>query len=266
MSSTSPDNRPVRLDRQAGLRDEPERLSERLPYAPPPYLEGALHNPAMEPDQIGLLLRNPGLTGALLEFLARAPRWTRIYEVKKRVVRHPRTPLQAARNLVHHLHWKDLADTAGDSRLHPMIRRQAESLLETRLDGMALGERITLARRATAPVVEALVESRERPVLEALLGNPALVPAAAESIAGQPGTPPEVLACMAGHHHWSRRPTIRLALAANPRTPVPVALSLLERMPQGELERLVKRSGVPKIVLVGARRRLPETTGESEAR
>ncbi|ANM28371.1 hypothetical protein ABI59_00105 [Acidobacteria bacterium Mor1] len=245
--------------------DSPSDLAERLPYAPPPYLEGALQNPKMQEDQIGLLLRNPGLTGPLLESLARNGRWTRIYEVKKRLVRHPRTPFQAARNLVHHLLWKDLAETAADSRLHPAIRRQAESMLKTRLDSLALGEKITLARKATPAIVEVLVEGRERPVLEALLGNPALDPGAAEKLAARRGTPPEVLSRMATHSRWALLPAIRLAVAHNPRTPVAVALKLIERMPRAELERLVLQEDAPKIVLVGAQRRLTEAAGGAEA-
>ncbi len=246
------------------MMDSPADLADRLPYAPAPYLEGALQNPKMQEDQIGLLLRNPGLTGPLLESLARNSRWTRIYEVKKRLVRHPRTPFQAARNLVHHLLWKDLAETAADSRLHPAIRRQAESMLKTRLDSLALGEKITLARKATPTLVEVLVEVPERPVLEALLGNPALDPAAAEKLAARRGTPPEVLGRMATHPRWALLPAIRMAVARNPRTPVAVALKLVEKMPRAELERLVMQEDAPKIVLVGAQRRLSDAAGGAE--
>jgi len=244
------------LTPEGGRRASAFELKRLLPSAPPSFLQGALENPEITPDEIALLLRNRAATPQLLGRIARDRQWTRSYDVKRGLVRHPRTPLPIVGTLIHHLFWRDLAEAAADPALHPTVRRKSEDLLRLRLMELSLGERISLARVASRGLIGALRESAEARVLTALLGNPRLIEADAVLLARSGAAPPAVLGRLAEHPAWGVRRSVLMALAANPRTPVAAALRLLGRLSRRDLTRLAKDPKVPKIVRVGAERRL----------
>ena len=252
-------------DREAGRGDRVEQLRRRLPGAPPPYLEGASENPNLGDDEMLLLLRNRHAPQQLLSRIGRDRRWTASHELKKHLVRHPRTPLVLARSLLPHLFWKELAEISSDLRVHPVVRRQAEALLTVRIEQLSLGERIALSRRASRGLIGCLIEAGDDRVLRGLLGNPRLVEGDAVRIAASPCSAPEFFRHLAGHPTWGSRRAVRMALLRNSRTPVQVALRLVDRMPVGDLRGLVKDVKVPRIVRVGADRRLAVPSGRSSA-
>jgi hypothetical protein len=252
-------------DRQAGGAASVEQLRRRLPGAPPPYLEGALGNPNLGDDEMLLLLRNRQAPQSLLARIGRDRRWTASHEIKKQLVRHPRTPLVLARSFLPHLFWKDLVEVSSDLRVHPVVRRQAETLLTIRIEELSLGERIALSRRAPRGLIGSLIDSGEDRVLRGLLGNPRLVESDAVRIAASRCGAPGFFHFLAAHPAWGRRRAVRLALVRNPRAPVQIALRLVDGMPVRDLRQLVKDVKVPRIVRVGAGRRLAEPSGRSSA-
>lgn len=254
--------RAVDLSRPAGARATDTVLTTHLAKAPPPFLEGALSNPDLQPSHLILLLRNRAAPAPLLSQLARKRQWTRLYEVKRGLVLHPNTPPTVARTLIQHLYWRDLSETAENLRLHPSVRRQAEELLKVRLAEMAIGERIALARRATRGVIASLAEDGEQKVLLALLENRKLVERDVVSVAGRESVPGDVLDALSRNPTWSVRPPVRMALLRNPRTPVHAAMRLLKGLPARELKRIRGDGKIPQIVRMGAERSLsdPETS------
>jgi hypothetical protein len=255
-----------RLDAAAGRTASPEWLRRHLGTAPTAYLEGALQNPVLTERELALLLRNPRLRPEHLGRLGRQRRWTRFYEIRKALVRHPCTPLAVSRSLLPHLFWKDLADVSWDAQAHPVVRRHSEAILRGRLDELAVGERVTLARRATRGLIDSLVESADVRVLQSLLSNSRLVEPDAVRIASQEPTPRSLLDYMARHPRWGVRREVRLALLRNPRTPVPAALYLIARLPLRDLQRLAGDGKVPKIVRIGADRRAQRATRRVNSR
>jgi hypothetical protein len=245
---------PLSADR--ARRASLEELRRHLTSAPSAYLEGAVRNPELTPDEMTLLLRNRFASPSLLARVGQDRQWTRYYEVKRGLVRHPRTPYPVARSLVGHLYWRDLAESIEDARLHPALRRQAEQILKERLPEMSLGEQISVARRATGGLIAALRGSGEVRVLRALLGNPRLKERDAEAVASGGEAPGEVLGWLTRHGKWGNRRAVRLALVRNARTPVADALKLVAKLPRRELEQLATEEEAPKIVRVGAVRRL----------
>jgi hypothetical protein len=242
--------------REAGRSDDPETLKLRLPGAPAPYLEGAAQNPALTEETMLLLLGNRAAPAAMLGRIARNWRWTRVYAVKLALIRNPRTPYAVARGFLGHLYWRDLLETSGDLHASPVLRRDAEKILRTRLPELSVGEKVTLARRASRGLVEGLLEGGEGTVLRALLGNPRLTEREVVRIAASPSSPADALAAVAGHHAWGIRRDVRLAVLANPRTPVAAALRLVETIPFEDLGRVAADGAIPRIVRVGAARRL----------
>ena len=244
------------LDSARGRTDGSAELQRNLPIAPLAYLQGALQNPELDVERLVLLLHNRSTTPSLLMTVGRDRRWTRSYDVKKGLVHHPRTPVTLARSFLPQLYWKDLAEITEASRLQPGVRRQAEEVLKRRLPELTQGERVSLARRASRGVVSALSESSEARVLKALLGNVRLMEHDALRIASSSMAPRDVLVNMAEHPAWGDRYSVQLSLACNPRTPVPVALRVMEALPPPDLRKLSQDPRVPRIVRVGADRRL----------
>jgi len=214
-----------------------------------------MENPALGEAEILLLLRNRAATADLLTRIGRDRRWTASYAAKKGLARHPHTPAAIARDLLAHLQWADLAEIADDARVPLPVRRHAASLVRSRLAELAVGERVALARRAGRDLIRDLAGSRESKVLLALYGNPRLTDADAESIAARRDAPPQALAGLAGHPRWGAPLPVRMALARNASTPVPVALRLVASLPDEDLDQVIRDESAPTIVRVSAERR-----------
>jgi hypothetical protein len=59
---------------------------------------------------------------------------------------------------------------------------------------------------------------------------------------------PDALKLIADHPEWGHNATIAAALVRNPKTPLPVALKLVPRLPTPELKVIAKSQGRPQIV------------------
>lgn len=233
-----------------------EELRRHLSSAPPAYLDGALRNPGLTHEEMTLLLLNRSAPAALLAKIGRDRRWTRYHEVRRGIVRHPRTPFAVARSLLGNLYWRDVSEVSEDPRLHPALRRQAELILKDQLPELTPGERITLARRATAGMIAELRQTDDGRVLRAVLGNARSRERDAVAVASRPRVPADVLRWLADHPKWGAQLGVRVALVRNPRTPIAVALRTMAGLPRRELERLADDEEAPRIVRVGAMRRL----------
>jgi hypothetical protein len=255
---------PATLDADAGRRAPVEALRRRLATAPAAYLRGAARNPALGVGELLLLLRNREAPAPLLQEIGRDRTWAGSHRVKRALALHPRTPMVLGRNLVRHLFWKDLVEVSVAPHVNPAVRRLAERYLKERLDAMASGERIALARRASRGLIGSLCASVEEPVLRALLGNPFLVEADAIAVASSDEAPRAVLAHLAEHPKWGMRRDVALALVRNGHTPIPAALRILHRLGRRELRELCREPGLPDIVRIGAERRLTRPAPDAE--
>jgi len=226
--------------------------------APLPYLQGAISNPRMQEDLAAVLLRNRSASPHILGRIARNTAWTSRYEVKKGLASHPDTPLPVAMMMVHHLYWQDLRMVADDRRLNPAVRMAAEKLLKARLETLSLGELISLARKATRELIGPLRDFREAGIVTALLGNPRLVENDIIVMVGDEKLSGKILSIISEHNVWGRRYRVNMALIQNSRTPVHSAMHILKRLPGQDLRKLRSDCGVPRIVRVGADRRLSE--------
>jgi hypothetical protein len=226
----------------------------RLRSAGPAAIDEALSSRDLNDVAVVAILRNRRTAAEQLERIGADPRWGSRREVRKRLFLHANTPTRLSRRLAPLLLWNDLSDALGHASLPPAARRLAERALEQRIEGMALGERISLARRATGGLIRKLAELREDRVLRGLLENRRIVESEVVRLAEDPETPPEFLAHLAGHRDWGTRRPVRLGLVANSRTPVPAALSVVESLASNDLHPLAKDDNVPTIVRVGAAR------------
>ena len=246
---------------EAGRTAPAESLAMELATAPLPYLEGALDNPSMQPDLLLNLFKNRAVTTALILRIARHASWLKSYEVKSAIVLHPKTPRPIAMNLIQFLWWRDLARVADHAVLTPPLRRAAERLLSIRIQELALGEKISLARIATRGVISVLRKQNDAMVIRALLQNPRLLEEDALAIAVASGTPGTVLQALAEDARFSSRPALQKAIVLNRETPPSTALRIVQGLSTPVLKELARAPQVGQLVKVAALRLIEAREG-----
>jgi hypothetical protein len=254
---------PGALDRERGRRDDLQQLRTHLSEAPGDYLEGALENAALGPEELMLVLRSPASTADILTRIARNRAWMRPREMKVAFVAHPRAPWVLARRFYPHLYWKDLADVAANLRISPVLRREAERLLKTRLPELSVGEKVSLARRGSRGIVEMLCGEPEPQVLRAVVGNPRTTEGDIARILARSDLLPEFLGWLASQSAWGQRRAVRLALVRHPSTPFAAALRSIQALSRGDLADLQHDAIAPRLARVAAERLLAEADSRS---
>ena len=209
-------------------------------------------------DQVGYpvlrhALRNPYSGRRVVEWILARPRLYASYQVRAELTSHPATPEAQALRLLPGLYWRDLVRLGRDPTVPPLIRRAADRRLQTRLEVLTLGERVSIARSGGPGVIARLRHDPHPRVLAALLENPRLTEGGLLPLLGNDAASPAILKVIAEDRRWSNRRAIRAALCRHPRTPVPSALRLLPMLSRPELQEVLQRSGVHSAVRQRAR-------------
>jgi hypothetical protein len=254
---------PVPLDRERGRTDDRSHLKLHLADGPADYLEGALDNPEIGPDELAILLRNRAGTTEIVTRVARNRAWMRARTIQVALVANPRAPQLVARRFLPHLTWRDLADVAANLRLSPVLRREAEKLLAIRLPELSLGEKVALARRGSRGIVDMFRDESDALVLRALAGNPRVTEGDVARLLARSDLPAEFLAWISDQSSWSQRRGLRLALVRNPRTPPSSALRLTRGLSRRDIDDLRRDFAAPRLVRVAAERLLTRAGGGS---
>ena len=239
-----------------GRGADPGSLAPALSSASAAFLDGALANPALQPHHILQILRNRAVTPGLIRRISLSPVWMKSYRVRASIVLHPATPRPVALAHVSSLRWGDLARVAASRRLSSGLRVAAERILLLRLPELAVGERVSLARCATPPVIRGLRRDPSALVIRSLLDNPMLHSDDTLFLAERPETSGAVLTALAESTRFSGRLELRLALANHPDTPPAVALRIVTRLDANALVSLVGSDRTPILVRLSAERRL----------
>ncbi len=98
------------------------------------------------------------------------------------------------------------------------------------------GTRASWARGSNRDRLDRLLHDRDWRVIRLLLDNPRIVERDVVRIAAMRPTRPEIIELVATHGRWSSRYPVRLAIALNPSTPVPVARRLLPTLMRTDLK------------------------------
>lgn len=194
--------------------------------------------------QIVRALRLPSCSAAFVEAVAACPWVTTRHRLLAALVRHPFCPRNFVWRALPQLGWHDLLDVAKDPRAPAPVRRQAENKLLERLPLLSLGEKVTLARSGTPLVIAQLLGEEEPRVVSALLENPKFALGHCIRLVAEASSP-AVFGLVLRHRQWGEMVPVRQAALANPALPVPLALSLLVSLSDGELEQLARNPDVP---------------------
>jgi len=199
-------------------------------------------------DELEILrvLRSPYCTVQVAEEIASDRRLLGGHAVREHLAAFPGFNFSRAMDFLGTLPWTSLITIAQASKTPPVVRRQAERRILTHFSAMARGEKIALARRAHRAIFGALITTGDGQVLSALLNNPRLVENDILVMLSTSEPPPEFFSALARHHKWGQYFQVRRALVECPRTPYPLALSILVQLPLADLKRALARPDLPE--------------------
>jgi len=180
----------------------------------------------------GVELSTEEIRGLLRDHSAR-----RLHGVRRALAAHPRAPRAEAMSLIPTLYWRDLAWISANARAHPEARRSADLEILRRLPGLAISERVELARISGPGTIARLRMSGEPRIVRALMRNRFAVESDVVYMAIA-GRDPESLEAIALDAVWGLRIGVRAAVARNRFTPPAVAGELLSTIPLADLREI----------------------------
>jgi hypothetical protein len=164
--------------------------------------------------------------------------------VRLRLARHPRTPKRLALAAVRQLFLFDLVRLSLLPSAPADIRRMAEEVILTRVPHLAIGEKLTLARRGPARVAGAILAEGHPQATKLALANAFLTESQILKVLAKAGVPERVVAAVAQHPKWSSQHNVRIALVRNPHTPAAAVGSFLPQLTLGDLNQIARLEGL----------------------
>ena len=132
---------------------------------------------------------------------------------------------------------------------------QASKLsLLARIQRLDVGERAKLARGGDKEARSILIKDSNRQVAMSVLANPRITVQEVEQIAASRNVSEDILREIGGNKDWCKSYTVALSLVNNPKTPIPIGLTFLNRLFTRDLRFLAKSKGVPEVIRVTAKR------------
>jgi len=206
----------------------------------PAELLAVVERGELDEIEVVQVLRNPYCTVEIARRVAANRSWTTSHLVRERLASFRGMPVATVLNILPTLPWLSLLHVAQEPRTPPVIRRHAERQILGRLQRMALGERIALARLAHRELFRHILELPDTEVLEALLDNPRTVEndVVLLLLRADHGSP--LFAAALRHHRWGACYEVKHAIARAPAAPPPLAISSLVHLKLADLEAIAR--------------------------
>jgi hypothetical protein len=120
---------------------------------------------------------------------------------------------------------------------------------------MSVLEKMKAAMRGTREERAILVRDPNRLVAAAVLSSPKLTGPEVEAIAKMANVAEEVLRVIGTNRNWTKSYGVVAGLVRNPKTPVAIALNLLQRVNERDVKLLALDRNIPEPVRMAARKR-----------
>ena len=208
-------------------------------------LERAAQNPALSENLALVLLKHPELPAAAIETLSKNGVLMKQRKVRLGVVMHPRAPRHVSLPLLRQLYTFDLMHVTLAPIVPADVKKAAEEALATRLATISLGEKLSLARRASGRIAEQLLLEKEARITETTLQNARLTEASIVRALMRPEVSAAVVHAICHHPRWSHCREVRIALLRNEKTPFAKALEFAESLSPAVLREILKNSRLP---------------------
>jgi hypothetical protein len=220
-------------------------LDEAIHSTSSEVLKSAVMDPGLGEDLALALLKRADVPAEILEQLSKQGPVMKIRKVKLALVSHPRTPRHVSVPIVRHLFTFDLMKVALGPAVPADIKMAADETVIRRLETITIGERQTLARRASGRVAGALLLDPEARVMRVALENARLTESAVMKPLMRQDVPAALVDAVSRHSKWSVRREIRIALLRNEKTPMARALEFARSLPASELRHILQGSRLP---------------------
>ena len=129
-----------------------------------------------------------------------------------------------------------------------------EVCLAKRIGDMPVQEKIRLALMGDGEARALLVREQNKLILSYLLQNPRMTEHEILRIAKEKSMPEEILHMLSKKKEWMKKYPVRLALAQNPKTRLPLALKLLGTFRDADLRKIARSKDVSAHLSACARR------------
>ncbi len=191
-------------------------------------------------------LKHRDLAPEAIEQISQNPDLMKLRKVRMALACHPHTPRRIALRVVRELYTFDLMQFALTLTAAADLRRIADELLVNRLASITLGERISLARRASEMVAGALLLDKEMRVWQTALENPRVTELSVTRALQKTGATAAFTIAVSHHSKWSMRPEVRITLLRNAHTPLAKAIEFARGIPPARLRDILHASRLPE--------------------
>ena len=217
-------------------------------------------DPALTEDFALALLKRADLPPEVIEQLAKNSNALKSRKVKIALASHPKTPRHVSVPLARQFYTFDLMKVALSPTVPADVKIAVDDVLISRLKTVTIGERLTLARRASgrvaaallmdvetisAKIIDAKTAARETRVVQAALENARLTEALVINSVLRPGASAALVDAVAQHAKWSCRREIRAALLRTAHLSLARALEFSREIPGPLLHELLAASRLP---------------------
>ena len=137
----------------------------------------------------------------------------------------------------------------------PATEEDGNVSIAERLAMMSVLEKMKAAMRGTREERAILVRDPNRLVAAAVLSSPKLTGQEVEAIAKMANVGEEVLRVIGTNRSWTKSYGVVAGLVRNPKTPVAIALNLLQRVHDRDVKLLALDRNIPEPVRMAARKR-----------
>jgi hypothetical protein len=146
-----------------------------------------------------------------------------------------------------------LIDTA-ESEVPPESGADAEAEVK-RLTGLSVMERMKVAMRGTREQRAMLVRDPNRLVASAVLSSPKLTESEVEQFARMANVAEDVLRVIGTNRAWTKNYGVVAGLVKNPKTPLAISMTLLQRVNDRDVKMLAIDRNIPEPLRIAARKR-----------
>jgi hypothetical protein len=217
-------------------------------------------DPDLTEDYALALLKRPDLPPEVIEQLAKNTNALTSRKVKIALASHPKTPRHVSVPLARQFYTFDLMKVALSPTVPADVKIAIDDVLISRLKTVTIGERLTLARRASGRVAAALLldvetistkitdaktVARETRVMHAALENPRLTEALVINSVLRLAASAALVHAIAQHAKWSCRREIRAALLRTEHLSLARALEFSREVPGPMLHEILTASRLP---------------------
>lgn len=147
-------------------------------------------------------------------------------------------------------------DTTGTAGAEEATLGPDDESAVKKIEDMSVGEKIKLALTGDKTMRSLFIKSSNKMISTAVMKNPRLTIEEVVKVANSKTTPDEIMRMIAVKKEWLKNYNVRIAMVMNAKTPIQVALRMLDSLNIKDLEKVAKSRYISNVISAGADRLL----------